>query len=131
MLSMPIHVVITCHIADLLSSLALDDNFELQCTASDILPVCAQEIQHFCFGESNCLIAPLTRWNKVTTQCKMLMCVDLKLFAKIRFILITDNQHFENESINKIQRFSNCKTNILIDNITEIEFNSLPTSIHF
>lgn len=31
MLSMPIHVVITCHIADLLSSLALDDNFELQC----------------------------------------------------------------------------------------------------
>lgn len=29
---MPIHVVlITCLIADLLSSLALDDNFELQC----------------------------------------------------------------------------------------------------
>lgn len=36
MLSMPIHVVITCYIADLLSSLALDDNFELQCTVSDI-----------------------------------------------------------------------------------------------
>lgn len=34
--------------------------------------------------------------------------------------------------MNKIQRFLNCKTNkYLIDNITEVEFNSLPTAIYF